>query len=126
MKKLLSLALICIIGLSSCTNNYSEGNRTGIITKASSKGLIWKTTEVDLKVAPGIASGSQMIGQYEDFWLSIDNDKTINCTTPIDSINLYMQLGIPVDIQYQEVRGFNWFSNRGESDYFIKSIKRNK
>ena len=65
-----------------------------------------------------------MIGQYETFKFSIDNDQNVKCTTPIDSIKEFARLGIPVCISYQEVAYLNWFSNRGDTDYFIKSITR--
>lgn len=127
MKKLLLITLSLLV-FTSCTNNYSTGNRVGIITKFSYKGLMWDSWEGDLKVSPGIANGnSQMIGQYEDFNFSIDNDKKIECKPfTSDSIILYMKLGIPVDVEYQQVKGFNWFHNRGCTDYFVKEVKRLK
>lgn len=124
MKRLLGLLFILSIGLTSCTNNYSTGERVGIITKFSEKGLLFKTWEGDLKVAPNIANGNGMVGQYEDFYFSVDNDNTIKCITSSDSINEYMKEGIPVIITYQQVKGFNWFMNRGETDYFIKVVNR--
>lgn len=111
--------------IASCTNNYSEGERVGIITKFSHKGLMFKSWEGDLKIAPNIGN-SGMVGQYEDFFFSIDNDNTIICSTSTDSINEYMKEGIPVVITYQEVAGRNWWSNRGATDYFIKEVKRAK
>lgn len=123
MKKAI-LVLFSFLALTSCTENYSEGERVGIITKFSSKGLIWKSWEGDLKVAPNIANGNGMVGQYEDFLFSIDNNATINCSTPIDSINKYMQLGIPVTITYQEVWGKNITGSRGETNHFVKSVTR--
>ena len=79
--------------------------------------------EGEMKVSPGIAQQQQMIGQYETFSFSIDNDKTIECTTHPDSIRLYMMRGEPVIIEYQETKGLNWFNNRGNTNYFIKSVK---
>ncbi len=124
MKKV-AIILLAVVALSSCTNNYSQGERVGIITKFSNKGLIWKTWEIDLKVAPNIGNGG-MVGQYEDFFLSIDNDNTIPCETSVDSINLYAKEGAAVVVNYQETRGHSWFGNRGETQYFVKSIKRTK
>lgn len=106
----------------SCSN-YSEGERVGIITKFSRSGKVFKSYEGELKIAPN-AANQGMIGQYETFAFSIDNDEKVKCITPIDSIKEYARLGIPVSIQYQEVAYLNWFSNRGDTDYFIKSVKR--
>ena len=128
MKKII-IAITMIFGMvvafSSCTNNYSQGERVGIITKFSNKGLINKSWEGDLKIAPNIANGG-MVGSYEDFLFSIDNDNTISCETSIDTINLYNKLGIPVVVTYQETFGKNWWSNRGDTDHFIRSVKRTK
>lgn len=111
--------------LAGCSRNYSEGERMGIITKFSHKGLIWKSWEGDLKVAPNIGNGG-MVGQYEDFYFSVDNEKSINCITSTDSITEFMKEGVPVLLIYQETRGYNYFQNRGETQYFIKEIKRAK
>jgi hypothetical protein len=127
MKKVkLTIAIAAaLLSLASCTNNYSEGERVGIITKFSNQGLIWKSHEGDLKVAPGAASGG-MIGQYEHFDFSIDNDNTIKCETSLDTIMQYMKEGISVVLIYQQVKGMNWFDNRGKTDYFVKQVKRAK
>lgn len=124
MRKLLGLlmVLITMVVLSSCSN-YSDGERVGIITKFSNAGRVFKSYEGELKVAPNVVNQG-MIGQYETFRFSIDNDKTVECETPVDSIKLYAQQGVPVVVNYQQVAYLNWWSNRGDTDYFIKSIKR--
>lgn len=118
--KLLFLALIAIF-LTSCSD-YSSGERVGIITKFSNSGKIFKSYEGELKIAPNLAN-SGMVGQYETFTFSIDNDETIKCETNIDSIKSYATKGKPVVIEYQETYGFNWFDNRGNTNHFVKSIK---
>lgn len=122
MKTTITILLAALL-FASCTNNYSEGERTGIITKFSKKGVVWKSWEGDLKVAPNIANGG-MVGQYEDFLFSIDNDATIQFIGSIDSIELYSRLGVPVVVTYQQTAGMNWFTNRGETDYFIVNVQR--
>lgn len=128
MKKLKNVVLLMmsLLLLQSCSN-YSTGERVGIITKFSEKGALTncKSFEGDLKIAPNIVNGG-MVGQYEDFYFSIDNDQTVKCETLIDSINQYARESIPVILQYQEVKFLNWFSNRGDTNYFIKSINRTK
>lgn len=119
---LMLIAILAVFSLTSCAN-YSEGERVGIITKFSNAGKVFKSYEGELKIAPNVATQG-MIGNYETFYFSIDNDNTIKCITPIDSIKLYARLGIPVVVEYQEVAFLNWFGNRGSTDYFIKSIKR--
>jgi len=124
MKKLLTIAIVALL-FSSCTNDYSEGQRVGVITKFSNKGLIWKSWEGELKIAPNIGNGG-MVGNYETFAFSIDNDGTISSTTRTDSIAQFAKEGIPVVITYQQCWGLNWFGNRGETPYFVKSIERTK
>lgn len=119
---LMLIAIMVTLSITSCSN-YSEGERVGIITKFSQSGKVFKSYEGELKIAPNVATQG-MVGNYETFYFSIDNDNTIECITPIDSIKLYARLGIPVVVQYQEVAFLNWFSNRGCTDYFIRSIKR--
>lgn len=122
MKNLFILFSI-IITFTACSDNYSQGERIGIITKFSNKGVMCKSWEGDLKVAPNIAGGG-MVGQYEDFLFSVDNDNSIPLITSTDSINEFMREGIPVVVTYQQTIGRNWFSNRGETNYFIKSVVR--
>lgn len=126
MKKLLSflLILITMVVMNSCTN-FSDGERVGIITKFSNSGRLCKSYEGELKIAPNVANQG-MIGQYETFHFSLDRDKTIECITPIDSIKEYAKTGVAVVVQYQQTAYLNWFNNRGDTQYFIKSIKRVK
>ena len=115
--------MLLSIGFASCTSNYSDGERVGIITKFSNRGLLFKSFEGELKIAPNIGNGG-MVGQYESWQFSLDNDNAIGCATSTDSINQYMKEGIPVVAFYQQVSGYNWFNNRGETNYFIRSIRR--
>ena len=59
--KLLLLVLIGSLILVSC-QNYSSGERVGIITKLSEKGAMFKSFEIELKVAPNIAQNNQTMG----------------------------------------------------------------
>jgi len=119
IKRLLLMAVILIA--SSC-ENYSTGTRVGVITKFSEKGVWFKSHEIEMKVAPGISANQQMVGQYETFEMSIDNDNAIMCITPIEDIKKYAESGVAVIIEYQQTEFLNWFNNRGETCYFIKSI----
>lgn len=125
MKSLFALLLFSLMLMVTSCSDYSSGERIGIITKVSNSGKVFKSFELQMKIAPNIASQG-MVGQYENFECSIDNDKTIECITPVDSIKLYAQLGIPVIISYQQVAFLNWWNNRGGTDYFIKSVTRTK
>lgn len=113
--------IIGLLVLTSC-QNYSSGERVGIITKCSEKGAVMKSFEIEMKISPAVAQSNQMMGNYETFRASIDNDSTIKCETPVDSIKKYISSGTPVIMEYQQVKYYNQFHNRGETDYFIKSV----
>jgi len=119
MNRILFFLFVMIL-MVSCTN-YSSGERTGIITKFSESGRIFKSYDGELKIAPNAAQ-SGMIGNYETFEFSIDNDSKIQCETPIDSIFHWARKGIPVTIVYQQTRYLNWWNNRGGTNYFIKMV----
>lgn len=123
MKHFISICILLLALVATSCSNYSEGERVGVITKVSYSGKAYKSHELQLKSAPGVASEG-MVGQYETFECSIDNDLKIVCVTPVDSIKLYAQLGIPVVVNYQQVAYLNLLQNRGATDYFVKSIKR--
>ena len=48
MIKFLMIALVATLFLTSCTENYSNGERIGMITKFSQKGLVWNSWEGSL------------------------------------------------------------------------------
>ena len=117
-----AFVLITIVALLSSCTNYSTGERTGVITKFSKSGKAFKSWEGELKIAPNIAHGGGMVGQYETFSFSIDNDGTIECKTHTDSILHWARLGKPVTIMYQQTKYLNWWSNRGMTNYFTKEV----
>jgi hypothetical protein len=41
---------ICLILLTACGHNYSNGSRVGVVTKLSEKGLIWKSWEGEMNM----------------------------------------------------------------------------
>jgi len=47
MKKLI-IGLTALLALAACTPNYSEGERVGVVTKLSKKGIWWKSWEGQL------------------------------------------------------------------------------
>jgi hypothetical protein len=108
------LLLISLI-FSSCSENYSNGNRVGTITRFSKQGHMCKSWEGHLNVTQtGMNSG----GQFE---FSIDNDNEDEGV--IASLDSALQKGWIVDVTYHEVAGLNWLNNRGETDYFVTGVK---
>lgn len=116
MKKYLLLILLISLLFSACTENYSNGERIGFITKFTKKGWIWKSYEGEMNV-----SQTGMTSNAFEFDFSIDNDQ--QATEPLrlvlDSAAKY---GWKVRVMYHEVSGKNWFSNRGHTDYFVTNV----
>ena len=68
MKRIIICGLIGILGLTSCTENYSNGERIGMITKFSEKGLVWNSWEGTLNTTQTGMNSAQ------PFEFSVDND----------------------------------------------------
>jgi hypothetical protein len=94
-----------------CGLTYSEGTRSGVLTKVSKKGVVFKTYEGELNVG-GLNEGDGTIMPLSIFRFSA-RDKA-----------LYDQLeakqGRKVVLHYKQViKNFFW---QGESDYFVYAI----
>ncbi len=114
MKKVINFLIIClsVVTFSSCSENYSNGERIGIITQFSHKGIFWKSWEGHLNVTQ---TGMNTANSFD---FSIDNDKQDEALVKtIDSAAIH---GWKVKLVYHEVSGFNWFQNRGHTDHFIE------
>ena len=69
MKKYISFALLAaIFALPGCSENYSNGERIGVVTQFSNTGVIWKSHEGHLNVTQTGMNSSV------PFDFSIDND----------------------------------------------------
>lgn len=111
MKKQFLFIAIAIFLLSSC-ENYSNGDRVGMLTKFSRSGSIWKSYEGQLNMTQ---TGMNTSG--EAFAFSIDNDnEPQGLINTLDSANRF---GWKIKLTYHQVLLKNWFRNRGDSDYFI-------
>ena len=114
MKKLFVLA-IATITFTSCTENYSNGERIGMITKFSKKGLVYDSWEGTLNTT------QTGMNSAEPFQFSVDND--VNDPATIASLDSAATYGWKVKIKYHETFGKNWFSNRGETSYFVNEVQ---
>ena len=118
MKRLISVKVLIyssLILLSSCSENYSNGERIGVITQFSETGLIWKSWEGHLNVTQTGMNSSV------PFDFSIDNDKPDQ--EIINILDSAAQYGWKVKLVYHETFGKNWLSNRGETNYFISKVE---
>ncbi len=108
------LALVAAMSMTSCTENYSNGERIGMITKFSNKGLVWGSWEGTLNTT------QTGMNSAEPFHFSVDND--VNDPKVIATLDSAATYGWKVKIKYHETFGKNWFSNRGETNYFVKEV----
>ncbi len=114
MKKILGVILLALV-LGSCTENYSNGERIGMLTKFSKKGLVWSSWEGTLNTT------QTGMNSAEPFEFSVDND--VNDEKVIKTLDSAATQGWKVKIKYHQTFGKNWFSNRGETNYFVKEVE---
>ena len=116
MKKLIFMALgVAALSLQSCSENYSNGERIGVITQFSKTGLVWKSHEGHLNVTQTGMNSSV------PFDFSIDNDaEDLKVVALLSSA---AQFGWKVKLVYHEVAGYNWFANRGNTNHFVEKVE---
>jgi hypothetical protein len=115
MIKFFMLALVATMFLTSCTENYSNGERIGMITKFSQKGLVYSSWEGSLNTTQ---TGMNSAAPFE---FSVDND--VNDPKVISTLDSAATEGWKVKIKYHETWNKNWFKNRGETNYFVKEVE---
>lgn len=98
-----------------CGMAYSEGTRSGVLTKVSKKGYLFKTYEGEMNVG-GFSQGDGTIMPATIFKFSIP-DKSIYDT-------LEANQGRKLVVHYKQVfKNFFW---QGETDYFIHAVSKMK
>lgn len=119
MKKVFIIVccLMSIICMSSCKENYSNGEKVGNLIEFTRKGVFWDSWEGRLNMTQ---TGMNTSG--EPFSFSFDNDRDDQ-----DSLITLMKQaqveGWKLKIKYHEVWGLkNCFYNRGETDYFVDDV----
>lgn len=107
----IALALTKIVGISTV---YSEGERTGVLTKLSKKGYIWKTWEGELNLG-GMSDNGGGVAVPNVWMFTVVDDavaqKMLPAATGAKRITL----------KYTEV----WKASfaQGQTDYFITGIR---
>ena len=112
--KFISLSLGLALVMTSCTENYSNGERIGMITKFSQKGLVFDSWEGTLNTTQTGMNSAQ------PFEFSVDND--VNDPKTIAKLDSAATYGWKVKIKYHQTFGKNWFSNRGETNFFVNEV----
>ncbi len=110
------LLALLFLSLTSCSENYSNGERIGLITQFSKTGLVFKTHEGHLNLTQtGMNSSSA-----KPFDFSVDRD--VEDPIVVATLDSAATFGWKVKIKYHEVFGWNWFNNRGETDHFVSDV----
>lgn len=113
---LLIVVLLICLG-PGCTENYSNGERVGMVTQFSYTGVFYKSYEGHLNLTQTGMNSSVPF----DFSLDRDTpDRNAALVTMIDSAADH---GWKVKLGYHEVYGWNCFHNRGETDHFVTSCE---
>lgn len=103
--------------LTSCSENYSNGERIGMVTQFSRRGMFYKSWEGSLNLTQ---TGMNSSGA-EPFVFSVDNDN--EDTAVIKKIDSAAQFGWKVKIVYHETYGKNWLGNRGSTNHFVRQVE---
>lgn len=119
MKKQILITISILISslfiTTSCSENYSNGERIGVITQFSKTGAIWKSWEGHLNVTQTGMNSSV------PFDFSIDNDNQDESV--INTLDSAAQHGWKVKLVYHETMGKNWWGNRGGTDHFVEKVE---
>lgn len=93
-------------------NVYSDGERTGLLTKLSHKGNVFKTYEGEVLI--GNFQQAQNVMIPEKFYFSVKNEKLADTLMKLQ--------GKVVSLKYLQYRkSLPW---RGESDYIVTGLQR--
>ena len=115
MKKITySLLVVVSLFLMSCSENYSNGERIGLVTQFSKRGMMFKTWEGHLNIT------QTGMNSADGFDFSIDGDNMNERT--VELLDSAASVGWKVKLIYHQTFGKNWFSNRGETSHFIDSV----
>ena len=118
MKKIYALTLLAALLFTACSENYSNGKRVGYLVKFSKKGWVCDTWE-------GTLNQSQTgMTSTVSFDFSVDRDNKNQAL--IDSMQSALDNGFKIEVEYHQVKGWNWWHNRGETSYFVTGVRVRK
>jgi hypothetical protein len=112
----LSLVAVCLaVFFPGCGENYSEGERTGVVTKLSKKGLFYKTWEGEMNVG-GMRADVNGNLSANIFEFTINDDAILTQVQDAQRANK------TVTLLYKQ-----WFAKpnfKTDSGYIIRGIKQ--
>ena len=123
MKRFLLFMLLCIATVTmstSCSKDYSEGWRTGTVSKFSEKGIIFKTWEGELHLG-GISGGEANVWQFS---IDAERERSEDIDSLVTLINIAMEHGDKVRLHYNEEAGLiDLNMSRGTTHYYIDKVQ---
>lgn len=101
----------CVFG---CGQGYSEGERTGVVTKMSNKGLVWKSWEGSMAMGMSAPQGEHNVMQPVQFDFSVVDPKIV------ETLRAAQKSGKPVTVVYDQ-----WINTPIElsTDYVITEVR---
>ncbi|MBS1903490.1 MAG: hypothetical protein JSS75_07300 [Bacteroidetes bacterium] len=114
MKKTFTFIAVALLFAGCASEDYSNGERIGLITQFSRAGIFWKSWEGHLNVTQTGMNSSV------PFDFSVDNDAEPPLV--IRTLDSAARFGWKVKLVYHETFNKNWFSNRGETNHFITRV----
>ena len=102
--------------LTACSENYSRGEKVGTVIEFAQSGLISDSWDGRLNLTQ---TGMNTAG--EPFTFSLDNDRN-DQQHLVDLLYQAQIEGWKIKVKYHKVMGWNWFGNRGRSDYFVDEV----
>ena len=118
MKKIIIVCTAALLIFASCRENYSNGERIGLITKFSRSGTFFKSWEGELHVTQ-----TGMNSSMNEFQFSIDNNIEDERKTVIAKLDSAAKNGWKVRLIYHECNWKNMTGSRGETNFFIDSVQ---
>lgn len=109
------IGAVLVLMMCSCSENYGNGKKFGTITKFSKEGLIFDTYEGHLN---STQTGMNSSGGID---FSIDRDNVPEGL--VSKLDSAAEHGWIVELNYRQVKGWNWFSNRGNTNIFATDCK---
>ena len=107
------ITIAAILLLFGCSQNYSNGERVGLITQFQNQGSAFKSWEGHLNMTQ-----TGMNSSTSGFDFSIDNDNEPQDL--VKTIDSAFQYGWKVKLVYHQVNGsYNCGNNRGHTDFFV-------
>lgn len=118
MKILKYLSTLCLALIFVGCIDYSDGYRTGTLTKFSKKGVFCKTWEGQLNLGGMVNSSDGMVANVWEFTIDPENQQDQQW---IEVLNNALKLGKRVTIAYNQ-EGFVGLC-RADTQYFVKKVE---